>query len=354
MTSPARIYLPPKQLRSFLEDILLKVGVEAECATLTAQGLWLTSLRGTDSHGVRLLPHYVAGLLGGRINPRPQMAFTRTGPTSGTFDADHGFGHAAGIRSMHEAVALAEEAGVGFVSVSNSNHCGALAYFGLEAAFRNMIGLAMTHATPKMRSPQSVRPFFGTNPLCVTAPMEGEEPFCFDSAPTLFSNNKIKQYAEDGRPLPNGVAADAHGNETTNPAISEMLLPIGDYKGFGLSMVVDIFCALLSGMPAGNEVSTMYGNSLSEKRRLGQFYGALRIDSFTDPNTFRRRLATTAAALRSEPQRDSGMRNVVPGDPEKETASTRLLTGIPVTNGDYLKFCKLGKDYACEIPQPLS
>ena len=337
MTEPlqkTRIKIPGQPLRSFLEEVLLRLGVAAECSRLTAEALWATSLRGVDSHGVRLLPHYVDGVRGGRINATPNMTFEQNGACGGTLNADHGFAHAAGVRAMDHAITMAKSSGAGFVSVRNSNHCAALAFYAERACEHDMIGLAFTHATPKVRTPGSNRPFFGINPMCVVAPMSGEGPFCFDSAPTPFPNNKIKQYAEDGFPLPPGVGADKNGEESLDPSIVEMLLPIGGYKGFGLAAVADIFSGFLSGMPVGPDVSAMYGNSLSEKRFLGQFYGAIRIDLFENPEVFKNRLKETALRLRAEPATAEGPAPMLPGDPEKAAITDREQNGIPVTRGD--------------------
>ena len=349
-----RVRIEAENLRSFVYSVLVAAGVAEEVAEPTATGLWKTSLRGVDSHGVRLRPQYVAGVKGGRLNPRPHMDFEQTGRAGGKLDADHTFGHAAGVRAMKESIALADQAGAGFVSVRNSSHCGALAYFAELASEGDMIGIAFTNATPKMRTPGSIRPFFGINPLCFTAPMEGEGPFCFDSAPTPFPNNKIKQYAEDGRELPPGVAADSNGRETLDPLAAAMLLPIGDYKGFGLAAVAEVFCGFLSGMPAGNKVTTMYGNSMASKRYLAQFYGAIRVDLFEDPGVFRRRLRELAEELRCEPARDGVPPPQLPGDPEKRAIVERGENGIPVTVGDWERFTVLSGELGVSLPPVVS
>jgi ureidoglycolate dehydrogenase (NAD+) len=225
---------------------------------------------------------------------------------------------------------LAREAGSGLVAVRNSTHCGAMAYFALEACAQDGIGLAFTHATPKMRTPNTPRPFFGANPICVAAPMAREGPFCFDASVTVMSGNGIRLYGEEGRTLPPGCAADGEGRETRDPARFEQLLPIGDYKGFGLAMVVDLLCALFTGMPSGDGVSDMFGAPLSEKRFLGQFFGALRIDAFEEPQRFRERLQDLADRVRREPRADPSLPVQVPGDPEKAHEADRRRRGIPV------------------------
>ena len=133
-----------------------------------------------------------------------------------------------------------------------------------------------------------------------------------------------------------------------------MLLPIGDYKGFGMAIVVDMFCAMLSGMAAGDKVSVMYGNSYSERRNLGQFFGAIRIDQFEDPAVFRQRMQSMAEAVRSEPEREAGTPNMVPGDPEKAFRRRRIREGIPVTTLDLDAFREIATTSGLSLPAILS
>lgn len=325
----------------FVKDVFLNIGVVIQVAELTAKGLWSTSLRGVDSHGIRLLPHYVAGVEGGRINPNPKFHFQRTSASTGWLDADHTFGHAAGIVAMRYAIVIAKEAGAGYVSVKNSSHCGSLAYYALEACKEDMIGFAYTHASSKIRTPNSNRPFFGTNPLCFAAPMLSEGPFCYDTAPTPITFNKVKQHREDGTPLPLNSAADKNGDETLDPNLAEQLLPIGDYKGFGLAIMVDILCGLMSGMPVGQNISNMYKDPLSQKRYLGQFYGALRIDVFEKPERFKQRLQKLAEQVRQEPCVDQSIPVQIPGDPEKANETDRCKNGISIKPLDLDRFNQL-------------
>jgi LDH2 family malate/lactate/ureidoglycolate dehydrogenase len=325
------VRVPAFLVRDVARRLLLASGADPWVAEATADGLWHASLRGTDSHGIRLLPHYLLGLKKGRINPRPDVSFRRTAPSTGKLDAHHTFGHAAGVKAMDAAIALASETGIGFVAVSNSSHCGAMSYFGIRACEHDMIGLAFTHASPKLMTPGSTKSFFGTNPICVCAPMAGEGPFSFDSAPTSLTSNRLLMLAEAGLPIPPGLAADSSGQLTTDAKNANQLLPIGGYKGFGLTMVVDVFCALLTGMPAGPKVSMMYLDPMDERRLLGQFYGAVRIDAFEDPQVFKSRLKELCDGVRSQPRRASNEEPpMAPGDPEKRAEADRLANGIPL------------------------
>ena len=97
-------------------------------------------------------------------------------------------------------------------------------------------------------------------------------------------------------------------------------------------MMVDILCAVLSGMPNGNDVSKMFGDPMSKKRELGQFFCAIRIDAFRDVHEFKSELQEMAERVRSEPAIDPEIRRVmVPGDPEKRFWGLRLAVGIPIS-----------------------
>jgi ureidoglycolate dehydrogenase (NAD+) len=342
--------LDAREVLSFCENILRAAGVERRTAEQAARGLWLTSMRGIDSHGIRLLPHYVAGLQGGRLNPKPNYTFTTTAAATGALDADHTLGHAAGITAMGHAIELASSAGIGVVTVFNSSHCGMLATYALEACRHRMIGLAVTHATARLCSAGGIKPFFGNNPFCIAAPMAGEKPFCYDGAQSSITMNEVRRLAAIGEKLPGGAAADASGRAVVDAAQAIQLLPIGDYKGFGLAMAVEILCALLTEMPAGPDVSDMFADSFTEPRRLGTVVGAVRIDAFVDPDEFEHRLGEMARRLRAEPSRDPSNPVLVPGDPEKGIEVQRQRDGIPISSGDLESLLNLANELGVGTP----
>lgn len=324
-------YLPHAEVRDLLDRVLARCGVRPEIATHVTHGLVEASLRGVDSHGVQLFPHYVDALKAGRINGTPDLRFTRESSVTAALDADHTFGHASGAIAMERAMALAEKAGVGLVSVSNSTHFGAAAYFGLMAARRDMIGLAFTHATPHVLYPGGRTPTVGPNALCFTAPVEGEEPFCLDMATSGVTFNRLEMIKALGEAIEPGWGADEDGTPSTDPARITHLFPIGGFKGYGLAMVLDIVCGMLSGMPVGADVSAMYGVPLSQKRQLGHCVGAIAVSAFEDVQTFKARMRTYCDGMRAQAMRAPDGEAMVAGDPEKKAHQTRSRTGIPLT-----------------------
>ncbi len=330
--------------------VLERSGVRPGVAQPVAEGLVQASQRGVDSHGIRLLPHYLRALEAGRLNPDPSYRFERTASAVGRLDGDHTFGHAAGAEGMGHAIELARESGLGGVAVYNSSHFGAAAYFALMAAEQDMMGLSFTHADALMLSYGGTRPFFGTNPICFAAPCRDEEPFCLDMATTLVTWNKVLRERDEGGPIPEGWGVDDAGVETRDPHRIAALNPIGGYKGFGLSMMVDVLCGVLTGMPVGREISRMYADPIEGKRYLGHFFMALRIDSFLPLEEFKGRMQETMDQARSEPSRDGNVEVQVAGDPEKRTAGERRVLGIPLSDAELEPLRDVARRYEVAFP----
>ena len=324
------VYVSYKNLIESIYEKLLGIGVRNDVARFLSDGICQNSLRGIDSHGIRLLPHYIDALNGGRLNKNPKYSFIDTSTSTGKLNGDHAPGYAAGCEAMTHAVTIAKKTGISAVSVHNSSHFGAAAFYALKAADQDMIGLSFTNATAHVLSYNGIRPFFGNNPICMCAPIKDEEPFCLDMATTVSTFNKIQKYKEEGKKIPVGWAVDIDGKDTTNPEKVHSLLPIGRYKGFGLSMMVDIFCSLLSGMPFGPSVTAMFDGKLNNKRQLGHFFVVIDIKSFQDVDNFKSRMKEMVNMVRTEPSKDPNEKVICPGDPEKKVKAIRLKEGMPV------------------------
>ena len=337
-------------LEQYCSQVLEKFGVRSDVGLYVAKGLSQASLRGVDSHGIRLLPHYINGLEAGRLNPDPTFRFEETSASTGTLDGDNTFGHATGAQGMGHAIELARKSGMGAVAVSNSSHFGAAAYFSLMAPEKVMIGISFTHADALILSPGGTRPFFGTNPICFAAPCLDEEPFCLDMATTTVTWNKLLRSAEEGQSVPIGWGVDQDGNDIQDPSNVRALHSIGGYKGFGLGMMVDVLCGLLTGMPFGRDISRMYADPIEEKRSLGHFFMALRIDRFVPADEFKARMQGMMDALREEPQMDVDVPIQVAGDPEKQATQDRLKHGIPLSDSEAESLRNLGRRYEIEFP----
>lgn len=333
-----------KKLNDIMWKVLQKAEVNEESIRHVTASLIQTSLRGVDSHGINLFPHYCKVISTARINRAPEFKIKTPAPAAMIVDADHGFGHHAGHFAMIKAVELARKNGIGAVSVKNSTHFGAAAYYGLAAAELDCIGLAFTNADSLAKAHVSKEAYFGTNPICFTAPMLGEQPFCLDMATTQVSFNKIKNYRRNSEPLPDDWGYDSEGVITRDPFKVKTLAPIGSYKGYGLSMMVEILCGLLAGGPFGRDLLAMYVE-LDKKRFISHFFCAIDISKFRETEQFKAELKRMADYLRSMPRLDETQEVKIAGDPEKQCFQTRLLRGIPVDESIYAEFIKLTPEF---------
>lgn len=316
-------------LRSFCFQLLTHAELNKEDAEAVSDSLVESNLRGIDSHGVARLPHYLERIRQKSINPRPEMKWEKLGAAVGRVDGDHGLGQLAMIDAADKAVELARDSGAGWVSIFNSSHCGALAYYGLKIAEQGMIGFAFTHVDPMVTPHGSAQPFCGTNPLCITAPGKHGHALCLDMATSITPWNTIANAAIEGVSIPGDWALDANGRGTTNPNEVVALFPFGGFKGSGLGLMIDVLCALLGGAPIGPDIPKMYGD-MSQRRLLGGLVGAIDISHFTSVDLFQDRIIEIIQRWGALQPLKAGEPVYYPGEPEHRTRQERLKTGIPV------------------------
>lgn len=338
-------------LERFVAAVLSAAGADEESVRTTVQALVGASLRGVDSHGVRLLPHYAKVLEGGRVRGRPQMQFEKRAAAVGRLDADHALGTAAGYRAMQEAMQLAEEAGVGAVSVFNSSHFAAAGCYSLHAAEQGYIGMAFCNATSAVLAHSGRQGFHGTNPISFAAPVDGERPYLIDMATSSIPVNRILQYRALDRELPADVVVDREGRVTRDPHAAESLLPLGGagygYKGAALAGMATVLSAVLSGMHLDHAMPEMFAPPWSEPRRLGQFFLAMKPSAFIEESRFQAQMREYLDILRGQ---DSlpGEHVMAAGDREWAVERRRGAEGIPIDAHNWQVFAELAARYGAK------
>lgn len=332
-----------KDIKTFFTAAFQAVGVRKDIYGFVVDGLIETSLRGVDSHGIRLMPHYIGGIKNGRINKNPNIAIKKTSLSTAILDADHTFGIAAGVIAMQKAIQIAKKTGISAISVKNSTHFGAAAIYSILAAKSNMIGLSFTHTDSLVLPYGGKKAYLGTNPICFAAPCEDEEPFCLDMATSQIPWNKLLVYRDTKQPLKPGWAADQTGIGTINPQKAVALLPLGGYKGYGLALMIEILSSLLTGMSFGSHIKPMYPLD-NEKRNLGHFFIAIDIARFEDITIFKKRLSSLVKELRVIPPAKGFSYVLVAGDPEKEIYAIRKKLGIPLSHQQKQEFIRIATE----------
>jgi len=320
-----------EEAKKLVVQKLTDAGLLHEHAEKVAEILVHADLRNVNSHGVLRTEHYVNRLNAGGINPAAEISFNKTGPVTGVVDGDDGFGHVIADEAMNHAIQMAKENGVGMVTAINSSHCGALSYFVQNAAEENLIGIAMTH-TDKIVVPFGGKDaFLGTNPIAYGVPAKTQNPFILDMATSNVALGKILQYKEEGKEIPKGWGVDENGETVTDPSKVVSLSPFGGPKGYGLSMIVDIFSGLLAGAAFGPHVAKMYGD-LDKKRKLGHYFCAINPAFFTDAEAFLENMDQMMEEIRQAPPAPGFKSVLVPGEIEQMNEERNLEKGITIAS----------------------
>jgi LDH2 family malate/lactate/ureidoglycolate dehydrogenase len=335
-------------LRDFTKSIFLKMGCSANDADLAADVLIKADLRGIDSHGVARLTGYVRLWEKGRINPTPDIKIVHETPSTATIDGDAGLGLVIAPFAMKVAIEKAEKYGSGWVSVRNSNHFGIAAYHTLLAAEKDMIGFAMTNASPLVAPTFSNERMLGTNPMCYTFPAGKYPPVIVDMATSAAANGKLEIAQRTGKPVPEGWIQDANGQASVDPHELKKggsLLPLGgdrehgSHKGFGLSATVDILSAVLSGANYGPWappfVSFMEPSANPVGLGLGHFLGAMRVDGFRPVDEFKNHMDNWIERFSSAKPIHEDQKVIIPGEPELIAEKERTINGIPIIEEVY-------------------
>ncbi len=324
-------------LQSLVVAILDKVGVAREHAHVVADVLIAADERGVESHGVaRLNSYYVSRIRAGKLNPKPNYAIVRETETTVLYDADNGLGHPAGKLAMNAVIEKARKHGSAFGAVRNSNHYGIAGYYAMLALEHDMIGMASTNSV-KYGAPTFGRDvLLGTNPLAFAIPAGKEPAFVLDFATTTVPKGKLEVYKRKGLPLKEGWAIDETGQGTTDPdaALRGALLPLGGFgtdnsghKGYGLGLLVDLLCGVLSGGAFGPTLPTV---TETKEGAISHWFGAFRVDAFRDVEQFKADMDKELRYFKDSQKVPGQDRIYVAGEIEYEKTLQAKKSGVPV------------------------
>ncbi|HEX2113267.1 MAG TPA: Ldh family oxidoreductase [Alphaproteobacteria bacterium] len=338
-------------LKRFCAAVLQTVNVPADQAVAIIDNLVEADLRGVDSHGVVRLPIYVKRLAVGAMNPRPQVKIVRETRTSAVVDGDNGMGQWVGQRAMEIAIDKAKDGDCVFVSVCNSNHFGAAAWYAQLAAAHDMIGLAFTigginHMTPW----GGAEAILGNNPFAIAFPAGAERPVVLDMACSVAARGKIIVAAKEGRPIPADWAVGPDGAPTTDAAeaLKGFVSPVGGPKGYALTLSIGLLSTMLSGAFFGSEVTHMY-DDLENPQNIGHLFGVLPVAAFEDVATYKARMDKAVREVRGVKRAPGVARIYLPGEREYLLLEERRKTGIPIGTGVFGELQALGREYGIEL-----
>lgn len=338
------------------------LNVPREDAKTAADVLLSADLRGVNSHGIiRVHSYYGQRLVDGRINPLSPVKTLRDSGVTLALDGGNGLGQVVGHQAMTRCIEKAEASGAALVTVRNSNHYGIAGYFAMMALEHDMIGISLTNSRPLVAPTYGRTAIMGTNPIAVAVPAGEERPFVLDMATSIVPIGKITVYSKAREEIPAGWGIDRAGQVTSDPdevLDGGALHPLGGpdfmrgYKGYGLSLAVDLLSGVLSGAAFADQVGKP--NDTSPGTNVGHFFAAIKIEALRDLLGFKSDMDTMIRLLKDAPKVEGQERIYIHGEKEFELAEQYHKTGIPLMETVVASLQEAGKAVGLPFdPQPI-
>jgi LDH2 family malate/lactate/ureidoglycolate dehydrogenase len=334
---PETFIYPVEALKDYVARFFTALKVPEIDAHIAADVLVAADLRGINSHGViRLQSYYGDRLLRGKINPAAPITVLQENPATLALDGGNGLGQVVAYRAMSRCIELAENAGLAITTVRNSNHYGIAGYYAMMALPKDMIGISLTNSQPLVAPTFGLPPVLGTNPIAVAIPAGEEEPFVLDMATSIVTIGRIAVHHKSGQPIPAGWGINEQGDLTHDPAEvlqGGALLPLGGpaelrgYKGYGLSLLVDLLSGVLAGAAYGYQVGHPADHGAAD---VGHFFAAIKIDNFRPVDQFKADMDDYIRALKATPKLPGQDRIYIHGEKEAENMRKYQQEGVPL------------------------
>jgi LDH2 family malate/lactate/ureidoglycolate dehydrogenase len=348
---PLRV-LPVEPLRELARRLLLTTALRPEDAELIADALITSELRNLQGQGqgVRRVKIYVERTNSRQLDPAAPFEVLKESPALALVDAHNGPGTVVAVKAIRLAVAKAKTSGVGVVFVRHSTHFGSAGFSASQALAQGCIGVSMTNAAAEMAPWGGVDPVLGTNPWAVAIPTGDHPqamPIILDMALTMAGKGMMRWLLRDGRKMPLTWAITADGRFTDDPeaALAGTLLPAGEYKGYGLSLITDVLTGVLGGSAYG---AALYRDPAYQD--TGHQFIAYDIDWFVERSEFYRRLQDFIQMVKASRTRPDVAEILLPGELEWRRMQEKLNTGVPIDPEIYAELRQLAVDYQVAWP----
>jgi LDH2 family malate/lactate/ureidoglycolate dehydrogenase len=344
--------VPAAKLAAFCAACFQKLGLSAPNARLTAENLVFANLRGVDSHGVIRMKIYADRLRVGGFKAKARPSLIAEQPSTALIDARQSVGQVAAMTAMKVAIAKAKKTGAAIVSVQNSSHFGASAFYAVRAIEHGMIGFAATNAGPTMAPTGGREGRLGNNAIAIAIPAGKHPPVILDMATGAVAWGKIFVAQQEKRKIPTTWALDKNGVPTDDPnaaAHQGLIQPFGGYKGYALSLFIDILTGVLSGGGFSSHVKTLY-TQIETPSQVAHTCAAIRISAFMPLAAFRKRTDEIIGFMHACPTAPGVERIFVPGEIEHETQQRRQAEGIPINDALREELKTLGAELKVKAP----
>src|ERR1700733_9832624 len=319
-------------LAAFIARAFTAAGLPADDAQTLADLMVEADLRGSDTHGVIRLPLYVRRIRAGGHTPKPHIHIVSDRPAAALIDGGNGMGHLVMRRAAELAIEKAKANGVGWVGARMSNHAGPAALYVTMPLKHDMIGLYFAVGSSNHLPPWGgSESLLGTNPMAVAVPALDEPPIVLDMSPTAAAYGKVRLKAQRGEQMPAGWMIDREGKPLTDPKRADEghLLPIGDYKGSGLSLIIGILAGALNRAALGRDVID-FVKETGKATNTGQAIAAIAIDAFMPVAEFKRSVDQVIRDIRGSKRLPGVERIFLPGEQSHAKLLERRANGVPM------------------------
>jgi LDH2 family malate/lactate/ureidoglycolate dehydrogenase len=317
----------PERLKEVVVEVLRGIGAGEDEAPIVADSLVRAEMRGTDTHGLPYLKLLVERVEARMVTLPTRITALKNDGATALLDGGNGIGQVAGWHAMELSIRKAREFGIGLTLVRNTNNLGFLAFYTLRAAARGFVGVTMGNANAAISPWGGSEAFFGTNPLSIAVPGNGE-PVALDMSSSVVARGKVRKAERLGEKIPLGWALDEAGVPTDDPAaaLKGTLLPIGGPKGYGLALMVDVLAGMLSGAAFGRDIKSFH--QLMGPTEVGALALAIDVERFMPLPQFRHLLEGYVEAIRGSRKAKGTARIYLPGEIESEKEKTSRERGL--------------------------
>ncbi|MAH85075.1 MAG: hypothetical protein CBB68_12575 [Rhodospirillaceae bacterium TMED8] len=326
------VVLKAEELKKLTVSAFLNTGFNIADSETTAELLITTELMGISTHGVHRVEQYIKRIRAGVVPAVPQIKEYDKAASVAIIDGGGGQGQVVAARALEISINKAIKTGLGFVSVRNSNHLGAMAPYGFAATIAGLILISGTTASPSMVPHGGRDLLLGNNPVGFAAPCKGNAPFILDIALSIAARGKMRALRDTGRAMPAGWALDRDGNPTTNPqaGLEGFIQFIGGHKGYGLALAVEILSGILSGGRFLDDVGDMW--AAREPQGVSHFFLAINPSTIIEREEFDHRMRVFVEKIKTCAPYNKEGEILLPGEIEFRTMEERRLDGIPISN----------------------
>ena len=322
--------LPVETLAKFAADAFMTSGVSAGDAAKAAHFMLESDLAGQDGHGIFRLAQNINYLRAGRISAKGMIKLASEAPAAALVDGGNALGHLVMARATEVAVEKARTQGSAWVGVRSSNHAGAASVWAAQMLPHDMIGLYMAVGPNFMAPWGGFEKLLGTNPIAIAVPALEEPPVVLDMATSIAANGRIQTARQRGEMIPAGWVMDSRGQPITDPARADegSIVPVGEYKGYALSLMIGLIAGTLNEAAFGRTNTTELSPT-----NAGQAVCAISIKQFGDPTAFKRRVDVAVREIRGSGRLPDVAAIRLPGERSHAVRVDRMANGVPVPPG---------------------